>query len=79
MVLFYLFISYSQLDMLRSLKMNNTMYIVDNFRPLQELYNRTVKASFTADTTTSPPNQSGIALKISNAVLLSLLFGAFLL
>lgn len=66
--------------------MNNSMPVVNNFRPLQDLNGRTVKASFEETTTPSPTDSttipvvtvSGIiALKISNAVLLAMLFGAF--
>lgn len=57
-----------QLGALRSLKMNNTMNIVDNYRPVQSLNNRKVKSSFSSTLT-----GEGIALKISNVVLLMVL------
>ena len=94
-----------QLDGLRSMKYNDTMNIVNNYRPVQMLNSRQVKASFdmitTAPpvTTTAPPvttvapsvttaassvtttapsvTTDGVALKISNVVLLLvLLLGA---
>ena len=44
----YLFL-YLQLEKLRSLKINETTHLVNNFRPLQDLNSRTVKASFGTD------------------------------
>ena len=59
------------MDILRSLKMNDTENIVDNYRPVQPLNGRTVKNSF------MPPDVTadGIALKTSKVVLLPILFG----
>ena len=54
-----------QLDALRSLKMKNNMNIVDNYRPVQNLGSRKVKSSFS-----STLIGEGVALKISNVVLL---------
>jgi len=94
-----------QLDRLRSMKYNDTVNIVNNYRPVLPLFGRQVKASFgmltTAPpvTTTAPPvttvtpsvttaassvtttapsvTTDGVALKISNFVLvLVLLLGA---
>ena len=56
------------MDALRSLKMKNNMNIVDNYRPVQSLNNRKVKSSFSSTQT-----GEGIALKISNVVLLLVL------
>lgn len=61
-------ISQAQMDALRSLKMKNTMNIVDNYRPVQSLNNRKVKSSFSSTLT-----GEGIPLKISNVVLLMVL------
>jgi len=62
--------------------MNNSMNVVDNYRPVQPVGNRNVKRSFQIITGTAPvptePNE-GIALKISNAVLLLMLFSALFL
>jgi len=65
--------------------MNNSMNVVDNYRPVQPVGNRNVKRSFQIITGTTPvptePNE-GIALKISeisNAVLLLMLFSALFL
>ena len=55
-----------QLVALRSLKMKNNMNIVDNYRPVQNLGSRKVKSSFTQ-------TGEGVALKISNGVLLMVL------
>ena len=57
-----------QMDELRSLKMNNSMNIVDNYRPVQSLGSRKVKSSFG-----STQIGDGIALKIPNVVLLLVL------
>ena len=73
---------YLQLDKLRSLKMNDTMAIGNNFRPLQPLNSRTVKASFVEVSSTAPvPTEPGfgVNLNCSNAVLLLMLFGALFL
>ena len=67
------------MDILRSLKMNGSHPIVDNYRPVQPLYDRTVKNSFmSADVPTTVPTvvtADGIALKTSKVVLLPILFG----
>ena len=96
-----------QLDGLRSMKYNDTVNIFNNYRPVQALFGRQVKASFDMITiappvtTTAPPvttvapsvttapssvtatapsvTTDGVALKISNVVLvLVLLLGAAL-
>ena len=72
--------------MLRSMMYNNSVNIVDNYRPVQMLHSRQVKVSFNMSatttappvtmispsvTTTAPPDTTdGVALKISNVVLL---------
>ena len=56
------------MDELRSLKMNNSMNIVDNYRPVQNLGSRKVKSSFG-----STQIGDGVALKIPNVVLLLVL------
>lgn len=61
-------ISQAQMDELRSLKMNNSMNIVDNYRPVQSLGSRKVKSSFG-----STQIGDGVALKIPNVVLLLVL------
>ena len=80
-----------QLHGLRSMKYNDTVNIVNNYRPVQTLFGRQVKASFgmlttappvttaaSSVTTTAPSvTTDGVALKISNVVLvLVLLLGA---
>ena len=83
-----------QLNALRSMKYNDTVNIVDNYRPVQMLGTRQVKASIKLErvTTAAPPDTStappvttaappvttdGVALKISNVLLLlTLLLGA---
>ena len=67
----------SQLDKLRSLKMNSSMQLEDNFREIQSLgKQRVLKMSFTAtDLTPTEPGSGGIALEISNVILLLTLFG----
>ena len=62
-----------QLDMLRSMKYNNSENIVDNYRPVQPLEGRQVKASFGEPKTMPPVTTDGVALKISNVVLLLML------
>ena len=65
--------------MLRSMMYNNSVNIVDNYRPVQMLHSRQVKASFGEATTTPIVTADGVALKISNVVLLlMLLLGAAL-
>ena len=75
------FFSCLQLDVLRSLKMNSTMNIVDNYRPVQNLGSRKVKSSFSS--TQAPPTATAVpvateaasvALKISNVLLMLVLF-----
>ena len=75
------FFSCLQLDALRSLKMNSTMNIVDNYRPVQNLGSRKVKSSFSSTqappTTTAvpvPTKAASVALKISNVLLMLVLF-----
>ena len=55
------------------MKYNDTIYIVNNFRPVQMLHGRKVKASFGESTTVPPVTTDGVALKISNVVLLLML------
>ena len=71
------FFSCLQLDALRSLKMNNTMNIVDNYRPVQNLGSRKVKSNFsstqappTTTAVTVPTEAASFALKISNVLLM---------
>ena len=61
---------------------NSTAKIVNNYRPVQELNNRQVKVSYnisipattmTTPTTIPPVTTDGVALKISNVVLLLML------
>ncbi|CAH3019614.1 unnamed protein product [Porites evermanni] len=66
-------ISQAQLDMLRSMKYNNSENIVDNYRPVQPLEGRQMKASFGEPKTMPPVTTDGVALKISNVVLLLML------
>ena len=89
----YTFIFYSQLDALFTLKMNSTMHILNNYRPVQSLNSRMVMDSFktppttsstaatTSSTATTPfvNGDEGIVLKISNAVLPLMLLGALFL
>ena len=60
-----------QMDMLRSLKMNASNEIVDNYRPVLPLNDRTVKNSFMPTEVTA----DGIALKTSKVILLPILLG----
>ena len=71
-----------QLEKLRSMNYNSTAKIVNNYRPVQELNNRQVKVSYnisipattmTTPTTIPPVTTDGVALKISNVVLLLML------
>ena len=65
-----------QLVALRSMKYNDSANIVDNYRPVQPLEGRQVNASFSMPTTTGtvpPVTIDGVALKISNVVLLLML------
>ena len=55
------------------MKYNDTVYIVDNYRPVQMLHGRKVKASFGEPMTVPPVTIDGVALKISNVVLLLML------
>jgi len=68
-------ISQEQLNALFTLKMNSSMHIVDNFRPVQDLNSRMVMDS----SKVPPATTKGIALKISNVVLLLMVFGALFL
>ena len=61
---------------------NSTAKIVNNYRPVQELHNRQVKVSYnisiptttmTTPTTIPAVTTDGVALKISNVVLLLML------
>ena len=52
------FFSCLQLDALRSLKMNSTMNIVDNYRPVQNLGSRKVKSSLSS--TQAPPTTTAV-------------------
>ena len=70
------------MDILRSLKMDASNKIVNNYRPVQPLNGRTVKNSFmpadvptnvSTDVTTEV-TADGIALKTSKVVLLLILF-----
>ncbi|XP_067033365.1 carbonic anhydrase-like [Acropora muricata] len=68
-------ISQNQMDILRSLKMNGTENIVDNYRPVQPLNGRTVKNSFMPSDVPTVVTADGIAVKTSKVVLLPILFG----
>ena len=63
------------MNILRSLKMNGTEYIVDNYRPVQPLNGRTVKNSFMPPDVPTVVTADGIALKTSKVVFLPILFG----
>ena len=72
-----------QLDALRSMNYNDTANIINNYRPVQMLNNRTVQVSknitLRTSTTVMPSTTApdvttdGVALKISNVVLLLML------
>ncbi|XP_068679291.1 carbonic anhydrase 2-like [Montipora foliosa] len=66
----HVFISQYQLDLLRSLEKNGTLPEFGNYRPVQPLNNRTVKASFprSADTTTPTPSPSAITKTVTTTV-----------
>lgn len=63
------FFSCLQLDALRSLKMNSTMNIVDNYRPVQNLGSRKVKSSFSS--TQAPPTTTAVPVPPKLQALLS--------
>ena len=79
--------SYSQISGLRLIKVNNTLNLVDNFRPVQSLGSRTVKVSFKAEAEATTVGSSGIptepghavAVKMTTALLLLMLSIAFFL
>ena len=72
-----------QLDALRSMNYNATANIINNYRPVQMLNNRTVQVSknislrtsttMMPSTTAPAVTTDGVALKISNVVLLLML------
>ena len=62
-----------QLNALRSMKYNNSENIVNNYRPVLPLEGRQVKASYIIPTAAPPVTTDGVALKISNVVLLLML------
>ncbi|XP_068679277.1 carbonic anhydrase 2-like [Montipora foliosa] len=80
---------------LRALKMGDNSPMVNNYRPVQPLHDRTVKSSFmhtrivTDDESTVKPSSTstkakdtvddGIAVKVSNVVLMLMLFGVLFL
>ena len=65
-----------QLNALRSMKYNSTVDIENNYRPVQDLNGRKVYVSYMIPTV-PPVTTDGVALKISNVVLLlMLLLGA---
>lgn len=66
--------------------MNSSMNLVDNFRPIQSLGSRTVKVSFkeaeaSTEGSSAIPTQpdATVAIKMTTAVLLLMLFVAFFL
>ena len=59
------------MNMLRSLKMDDSHTIVDNYRPVLSLNDRTVKSSFVPTEVTA----DGVALKTSKVILLPILLG----
>ena len=63
------FFSWLQLDALRSLKMNSTMNIVDNYRPVQNLGSRKVKSNFSS--TQAPPTTTAVTVPPKLQALLS--------
>ncbi|XP_067033367.1 carbonic anhydrase-like [Acropora muricata] len=64
-------ISQAQMNMLRSLKMDASNNIVNNYRPVLSLNDRTVKSSFVPTEVTA----DGVALKTSKVLLLPILLG----
>ena len=56
------------------MKMNSTMNIVDNYRPVLDLGSRKLKTSFDEGLKQADPTAAGVVLKISNVVLLLVLF-----
>ena len=77
--------SFSQISGLRLIKVNSTLNLVDNFRPVQALGKRAVTVSFKAEATTEGssgiPTEPGhaVAVKMTTALLLLMLSVAFLL
>ena len=87
-----MFVSYSQISGLRLIKVNSTLNLVDNFRPVQSLGSRAVKVSFKAQAepttvgsttvgSTGIPTEPGhaVAVKMTTALLLLMLSVAFFL
>ncbi|KAK2574609.1 Carbonic anhydrase 12 [Acropora cervicornis] len=64
-------ISQAQMDMLRGLKMDASNKIVNNYRPVLPLNDRTVKSSFVPTEVAA----DGVALKTSKVILLPILLG----
>ncbi|XP_074637404.1 carbonic anhydrase-like [Acropora palmata] len=64
-------ISQAQMDMLRALKMDASNKIVNNYRPVLPLNDRTVKSSFVPTEVAA----DGVALKTSKVILLPILLG----
>ena len=56
------------------MKMNSTMNIVDNYRPVLDLGSRKLKASFDEGFKQVDQNAAGVVLKISNVLFLLALF-----
>ena len=65
------------MGLLRMLNDSNDMKMVDNFRPLQDLNDRTVYSSFEIPgqgvTTTAPPKADAIAVSMNAALFLLML------
>ena len=59
------------MDMLRALKMDASNKIVNNYRPVLPLNDRTVKSSFVPTEVAA----DGVALKTSKVILLPILLG----
>lgn len=78
---------HSQIGLLRLMKANSTMNLVDNFRPVQSLNSRTVKVSFKTEAEATTEGSTGIpivpghavAIKMTTATFLLMLSAAFLL
>jgi len=72
-------ISSAQIGLLRLMKANSTMNLVDNFRPVQSLHNRTVKVSFKTEAEATTEGSTGIPIVPGHAVTIKMTTATFLL
>ena len=70
---------HSQIGLLRLMKANSTMNLVDNFRPVQSLKTRTVKVSFKTEAEATTEGSTGIPIVPGHAVTIKMTTATFLL